>query len=152
MMCPHGDRTCPCQDGDPCHYEGEIPMLCPNPPGPKTVSGGGVIQKLDEQLRPIGPPMEYSQLTTYEWDARNPHCHVERCKWHTEAKDISTEGTRYRELGVCELNALVGKMLAQVLPLDPDVCAQHAARTSEATASLPWIMCGAHRMTLYRGT
>jgi hypothetical protein len=121
MMCPHGDRTCPCQDGDPCHYEGEIPMLCPNPPGPKTVSGGGVIQKLDEQLRPIGPPMEYSQLTTYEWDARNPHCHVERCEWHTEA-------------------------------LDPDVCAQHAARTSEATASLPWIMCGAHRMTLYRGT
>jgi len=19
--CPHGDPTCPCQDGEPCHYE-----------------------------------------------------------------------------------------------------------------------------------
>ena len=24
--CPHGDSTCPCQDGDLCHYEGEDPM------------------------------------------------------------------------------------------------------------------------------
>lgn len=35
--CPHGDVTCPCQDGDPCHYEAmtrtdgsEVgPMRCP---------------------------------------------------------------------------------------------------------------------------
>jgi hypothetical protein len=27
--CPHGDVTCPCQDGDPCHYEGPNPMWCP---------------------------------------------------------------------------------------------------------------------------
>lgn len=25
--CPYGDPTCPCQDGDPCHYEGDDPML-----------------------------------------------------------------------------------------------------------------------------
>lgn len=27
--CPHGDLTCPCQDGDLCHYEGDDPMMCP---------------------------------------------------------------------------------------------------------------------------
>lgn len=29
--CPHGDPTCPCQDGDPCHYEAAgptEPMVC----------------------------------------------------------------------------------------------------------------------------
>lgn len=26
--CPHGDPTCPCQDGDVCHYEGPDPMYC----------------------------------------------------------------------------------------------------------------------------
>jgi hypothetical protein len=29
FTCPHGDVTCPCQDGDPCHYEGVDPMPCP---------------------------------------------------------------------------------------------------------------------------
>jgi len=24
--CTYGSKTCPCQDGDPCHYEGENPM------------------------------------------------------------------------------------------------------------------------------
>lgn len=28
--CKYGDPTCPCQDGDPCHYEGENPMSPPN--------------------------------------------------------------------------------------------------------------------------
>ena len=28
VKCPHGDSTCPCQDGDPCHYEGREPMEC----------------------------------------------------------------------------------------------------------------------------
>lgn len=28
--CPYGDPTCPCQDGDPCHYTGPNPMT---PPG-----------------------------------------------------------------------------------------------------------------------
>lgn len=27
--CKYGDPTCPCQDGDPCHYEGENPMNVP---------------------------------------------------------------------------------------------------------------------------
>lgn len=27
--CPHGDATCPCQDGDVCHYGGPDPMRCP---------------------------------------------------------------------------------------------------------------------------
>jgi hypothetical protein len=27
--CPHGDRLCPCQDGDLCHYEGQNPLRCP---------------------------------------------------------------------------------------------------------------------------
>ena len=27
MDCRWGDETCPCQDGDPCHYEGENPMF-----------------------------------------------------------------------------------------------------------------------------
>lgn len=30
--CPHGDQTCPCQDGDICHYEGDNPMRCPRRP------------------------------------------------------------------------------------------------------------------------
>lgn len=28
--CKYGDPTCSCQDGDPCHYEGENPMSPPN--------------------------------------------------------------------------------------------------------------------------
>lgn len=31
-ICPHGDPTCPCPDGDACHYEGFDAMICPNPP------------------------------------------------------------------------------------------------------------------------
>lgn len=27
--CKHGDPYCPCQDWDPCHYEGNHPMQCP---------------------------------------------------------------------------------------------------------------------------
>ena len=30
--CPYGDLFCPCQDGDPCHYEGGDPMPPPNKP------------------------------------------------------------------------------------------------------------------------
>ena len=26
MQCKYGDPTCPCQDGDLCHYEGDRPM------------------------------------------------------------------------------------------------------------------------------
>ena len=29
--CPHGDRSCPCADGDLCHYGGTYPYPCPNP-------------------------------------------------------------------------------------------------------------------------
>lgn len=25
--CRYGDPRCPCQDGDPCHYEGDDPMM-----------------------------------------------------------------------------------------------------------------------------
>jgi hypothetical protein len=31
-ICPHGDPTCPCPDGDACHYEDADAMVCPNPP------------------------------------------------------------------------------------------------------------------------
>ena len=31
--CKYGDPTCPCQDGDPCHYEGENAMNVPPNPG-----------------------------------------------------------------------------------------------------------------------
>lgn len=31
-VCPHGDTTCPCPDGDACHYEGSDASVCPNPP------------------------------------------------------------------------------------------------------------------------
>lgn len=27
--CKFGDVTCPCSDGDPCHYEGPNPMMPP---------------------------------------------------------------------------------------------------------------------------
>lgn len=26
MTCKYGDPSCPCQDGDSCHYEGDNPM------------------------------------------------------------------------------------------------------------------------------
>jgi hypothetical protein len=29
MECKYLDKTCPCQDGDLCHYEGENPMRPP---------------------------------------------------------------------------------------------------------------------------
>lgn len=28
-VCKYGDPFCPCQDGDPCHYEGKNPMPAP---------------------------------------------------------------------------------------------------------------------------
>ena len=28
LVCPHGDRQCPCPDGLLCHYEGPDPMAC----------------------------------------------------------------------------------------------------------------------------
>lgn len=28
-FCPYGDPYCPCQDGDPCHYEGDDAMKTP---------------------------------------------------------------------------------------------------------------------------
>jgi len=31
VSCPHGDLTCPCVDGDSCHYEGRDAMQCPTP-------------------------------------------------------------------------------------------------------------------------
>lgn len=31
VTCPHGDDSCPCPDGDPCHYEGADAFTCPNP-------------------------------------------------------------------------------------------------------------------------
>jgi hypothetical protein len=31
VLCPYGDPLCPCQDGDPCHYEGDNPMTPPCP-------------------------------------------------------------------------------------------------------------------------
>ena len=30
--CEYGDETCPCNDGDPCHYEGENPMSATESP------------------------------------------------------------------------------------------------------------------------
>lgn len=56
VMCPHGDPTCPCPDGDTCHYEWTPdvePMFCPN------------------------PPLGFKNLT-------NAHCHVEGCDWHVK--------------------------------------------------------------------
>lgn len=38
--CPYGDPTCPCQDGDPCHYEPFEDTPAITPPG--------VAQALDE--------------------------------------------------------------------------------------------------------
>ena len=29
LICPHGDRLCPCKDGLLCHYEGTRPMTPP---------------------------------------------------------------------------------------------------------------------------
>jgi len=29
MQCKYGDPTCPCQDGDMCHYEGDNPISVP---------------------------------------------------------------------------------------------------------------------------
>lgn len=67
IPCPHGDPTCPCQDGDPCHYEGDDAMACPR-------------YVLAE--RPDG-----EMVTIYATDpldavpAGSPHCHVEGCGW-----------------------------------------------------------------------
>lgn len=32
--CPHGDPACPCQDGDPCHYEDTVDTKATAPPAP----------------------------------------------------------------------------------------------------------------------
>jgi len=37
--CKYGDPTCPCQDGDMCHYEGPNPMK-----PPKLFAEGAIVQ------------------------------------------------------------------------------------------------------------
>lgn len=39
-QCPYGDSTCPCPDGDMCHYEGPDPMSPPS----------GYTQAVDEPV------------------------------------------------------------------------------------------------------
>lgn len=54
--CPHGDATCPCQDGDMCHYEGMDASFCPNPPA----------------------ATHFCDNLTFA------HCHMEGCDWHVK--------------------------------------------------------------------
>lgn len=47
--CPYGDPLCPCPDGDPCHYEGENPMVPPVP---------NYVQRVLDQLNSASPGLE----------------------------------------------------------------------------------------------
>lgn len=80
--CPHGDASCPCPDGDPCHYEGPEPMACPNPPRHEQRFSEVRIMHLGQE----GEPLEEGEAlvadvvmtTTYPTE---PHCHVAGCRW-----------------------------------------------------------------------
>lgn len=81
--CPHGDLTCPCQDGDSCHYEwsphypGLAPMRCWNRP-PIPLEGGDLTLP-DGSVVTIGPLN---------------HCHVEGCRWEAENCGLAKLGIR----------------------------------------------------------
>ena len=45
--CPHGDETCPCQDGDQCHYDGENPMPCPRVTSAQTETAEALAKLVD---------------------------------------------------------------------------------------------------------
>lgn len=79
--CPHGDPSCPCQDGDAlgCHYEGFDPLPCPNPPG---------------ELPHHHPPVKLADGTTLEVLPTDSHCHVEGCTWDVGTCGLSRLGLR----------------------------------------------------------
>lgn len=85
VTCPHGDLTCPCQDGDSCHYEGADAMPCPNPPGPPSTVR---LSRLDADGAPTGQPW----ATVAKLADGRPHCHVEGCRWDTEGCGLSKLG------------------------------------------------------------
>lgn len=53
--CKRGDPSCPCQDGDPCHYEGDNPMTPPAVIGMRMEMR--IPQQTEEELR-AKPPLE----------------------------------------------------------------------------------------------
>jgi len=72
--CPHGDELCPCPDGDPCHYEGENPMISPKE---IRVHGASVcvnitphqikeIKTIDDIESIVGPMIEEAALSLKE--------------------------------------------------------------------------------------
>lgn len=73
--CPHGDPTCPCQDGDGCHYEGVDAMPCSNRPW------AAYDSTMDLHGEPIA--IRYEQ-----------HCHVEGCRWETETCGLARIGVK----------------------------------------------------------
>lgn len=70
VTCPHGDPTCPCPDGDLCHYEGMVPMECPNPPPRHDPAPDSPLRtmRMDPDTDPHHPIL-------------GDHCHVEGCTW-----------------------------------------------------------------------
>lgn len=120
--CPHGDNTCPCVDGDPCHYEGADALLCPNPP--TTVDGAQF----------------------YEPTARFPHgliaahCHTEGCDWHVSDGDGEVTG----ECGLVKLG------LPPIL--DPGDGSPAYYSMSQAKPGLPGWTCGWLRTPLNVGS
>jgi hypothetical protein len=69
VVCPHGDPTCPCPDGDSCHYEGTDAFTCPNRPWPvHTEMIDGIEVRFDL------------------------HCHIEGCDWENRGCGLSRLG------------------------------------------------------------
>jgi hypothetical protein len=52
-VCKYGDTTCPCPDGDPCHYEGKNPMTAQKSNRDLLAQALGMLEYYREQTRPI---------------------------------------------------------------------------------------------------
>jgi hypothetical protein len=68
-ICKYGDTTCPCPDGDSCHYEGKNPMTAPKPARTGPVSLHSAIMNLP--LKPYDDNTTYYAYSRGHQDARH---------------------------------------------------------------------------------
>lgn len=116
-QCPHGDPTCPCPAGDPCHYEGSDAMACP------------LLILMDDRsgcrwsLLPFGDRLLIP--------AGFAHCHLEGCDWHqtTFERDVS---------GACGLVVKLG--LPPIVPATDETAPYYSM--AQARPGLPGWPCG----------
>ena len=71
VPCPHGDKSCPCQDGDLCHYEG--PNAWPRAAYESNIEELEEYASAEDACHHCGKPLdEFGDLGCEYCDRRHP--------------------------------------------------------------------------------